>query len=90
MINLPVKLVRINEGVAPQGLVEIEAVAAVAREDVAIAVEADKEPQRTLTIKRIVLPRSKLLEKSIDFGLTAKDWGFGLDKFLYYEWCCVV
>ena len=65
MINLPVKLVRINEGVAPQGLVEIEVVVAGAREDVAIVVEADKEPQRTLTIKRIVLLRSKLLEKSI-------------------------
>ena len=65
MINLPAKLVRINEGVAPQDLVVIAAVAAVAREDAAIVVEADKEPQRTLIIKRIVRPRSKLLEKSI-------------------------
>ena len=67
MINLPAKLVRINEGVAPQDLVVIAAVAAVARGDAAIVVEADKEPQRILTIKRIVRPRNKLLEKSITF-----------------------
>ena len=64
MINLPVKLVRINEVVAPQDLVVIAAVAVVAREEEAIVAEADKEP-KTLTIKRIVQPKSKLLEKSI-------------------------
>ena len=62
MINLPAKLVRINEEVVPQDLV---AVVAVAREeDVGIAAEADKEP-KTLTIRRIVLPKSKQHEKSI-------------------------
>ena len=64
MINLPVKLVRINEVVALQDLVVIAAVAAVAREEEAIVAEADKEP-KTLTIKRIVQPKSKLLEELI-------------------------
>jgi len=65
MINLPAKLVRINEEVVPQDLVVIVAVVAVAREeDVGIAAEADKEP-KTLTIRRIVLPKSKQHEKSI-------------------------
>lgn len=64
MINLRVKLVRINEVVALQDLVVIAAVAAVAREEEAIVAEADKEP-KTLTIKRIVQPKSKLLEELI-------------------------